>query len=102
MATPNCGGTVVSITVDRFREEVKTAKTTFVLKRFQDCPYYRRHRFGCFTQRMSVFAGYGVVARNITGMYAGIDVKGKVVLVMVNVGFWNPEPYFQRQDHDLL
>lgn len=71
---------------------VKSAKGTFTLKAFDDYvistdktdPDIR------FENTELVFAGYGVVAPEYNwNDYEGLDVKGKVVLVMVNdPGFW--------------
>ncbi len=79
---------MVSITVDPDSVmKVKTAKKTFELKRFQDFVITTENTDSVISldQDELVFAGYGVVAPEYNwNDYAGIDVKGKVVLVMVN------------------
>lgn len=79
---------MVSITVDPDSVmKVKTAKKTFELKRFQDFVITTENTDSVISldQDQLIFAGYGVVAPEYNwNDYAGIDVKGKVVLVMVN------------------
>jgi Zn-dependent M28 family amino/carboxypeptidase len=73
--------------------QVKSAKGNFDLKAFDD--------YVIWTDKTSdvslsgnelVFAGYGVVAPEYNwNDYEGIDVKGKVVMVMVNDPGWNTD-----------
>jgi len=79
---------MVNITVDPDSiMEVTTAKTTFSLKRFQDFVIITETTDSVVSLDRDelVFAGYGVVAPEYNwNDYSGINVKGKVVLVMVN------------------
>ena len=79
---------MVNITVDPDSiMKVKTAKGSFNLKRFQDFVITTENTDSVISldQDELIFAGYGVVAPEYNwNDYAGIDVKGKVVLVMVN------------------
>lgn len=72
--------------------EVKSAKGSFRLKAFDDYIIWtdKADPKQSFDQSELVFAGYGVVAPEYNwNDYAGLDVKGKVVMVMVNdPGFW--------------
>lgn len=71
---------------------VTSAKGNFTLKAFDDYVIWTDKTDSVETLDNSelVFAGYGVVSpENNWNDYAGLDVKGKVVLVMVNdPGFW--------------
>ncbi len=72
--------------------QVKSAKGTFNLKAFDDYIIWTDKTDSSIRLNDAelVFAGYGVVAPEYNwNDYAGLDVKGKVVLVMVNdPGFW--------------
>ncbi len=72
--------------------EVKSAKGTFNLKAFDDYIIWTDKTDSSISLNNTdlVFAGYGVVAPEYNwNDYAGLDVKGKVVMVMVNdPGFW--------------
>lgn len=72
--------------------QVKSAKGTFNLKAFDDYIIWTDKTDSSISLNDAelVFAGYGVVAPEYNwNDYAGLDVKGKVVLVMVNdPGFW--------------
>lgn len=72
--------------------QVKSAKGTFNLKAFDDYIIWTDKTDSSISLNNSelVFAGYGVVAPEYNwNDYAGLDVKGKVVMVMVNdPGFW--------------
>ena len=72
--------------------EVKSAKGNFSLKAFDDYVIWTDKTDSLITLDNSevVFAGYGVVApENNWNDYEGLDVKGKVVMVMVNdPGYW--------------
>ncbi len=72
--------------------QVKSAKGNFSLKAFDDYIIWTDKTDSSINLDNSelVFAGYGVVSpENNWNDYAGLDVKGKVVLVMVNdPGFW--------------
>ena len=66
---------------------VKTSRGNFILRRSADYVFSTEKTDSLITLRNDViiFAGYGVVAPEYNwNDYAGIDVKGKVVLVMVN------------------
>jgi Zn-dependent M28 family amino/carboxypeptidase len=71
---------------------VQSAKGNFTLKAFDDYVIWTDKTDSAISLDNSelVFAGYGVVApENNWNDYAGLDVKGKVVMVMVNdPGFW--------------
>jgi Zn-dependent M28 family amino/carboxypeptidase len=71
---------------------VKSSKTSFNLKAYDDYIIWTDKTEPEISLDNSelVFAGYGVVAPEYNwNDYAGLDVKGKVVLVMVNdPGFW--------------
>jgi Zn-dependent M28 family amino/carboxypeptidase len=73
--------------------EVTSPKGNFSLKAFDDYIVWTDKTDPEINVKESelVFAGYGVVAPEYNwNDYAGIDVKGKVVLVMVNdPGFWS-------------
>ena len=73
--------------------EVKSAKGNFSLKAFDDYVIWTDKTDGNISLENTplIFAGYGVVAPEYNwNDYAGLDVKGKVVLVMVNdPGFWS-------------
>lgn len=72
--------------------QVKSSKGNFSLKAFKDYIIWTDKTDSSFTLDNAdlVFAGYGVVAPEYNwNDYAGLDVKGKVVMVMVNdPGFW--------------
>lgn len=72
--------------------QVKSNKGSFTLKAFDDYIFWTDKTDSSFTLDNAdlVFAGYGVVAPEYNwNDYAGLDVKGKVVMVMVNdPGFW--------------
>ncbi len=72
--------------------QVKSAKGNFDLKAFDDYILWtdKTDPEVSLQDNELVFAGYGVVAPEYNwNDYAGIDVKGKVVLVMVNDPGWN-------------
>ncbi len=73
--------------------QVYSPKGTSTLKAFDDYVIWTDRTEPNITLDKSelVFAGYGVVAPEYNwNDYAGLDVKGKVVLVMVNdPGFWS-------------
>lgn len=72
--------------------QVKSAKGNFNLKAFDDYIIWtdKTDSSISLSEAELVFAGYGVVAPEYNwNDYAGLDVKGKVVMVMVNdPGFW--------------
>jgi Zn-dependent M28 family amino/carboxypeptidase len=72
---------------------VKSAKTSFSLKAFDDYVTWTNKTDSNISLENNdlVFAGYGVVApEHNWNDYDGLDVKGKVVMVMVNdPGFWS-------------
>ncbi len=72
--------------------QVNSAKGTFNLKAFDDYIIWTDKTDSSIRLNDAelVFAGYGVVAPEYNwNDYAGLDVKGKVVMVMVNdPGFW--------------
>lgn len=72
--------------------QVKSAKGIFNLKAFDDYIIWTDKTDSSISLNAAelVFAGYGVVAPEYNwNDYAGLDVKGKVVMVMVNdPGFW--------------
>ena len=72
--------------------QVKSGKGSFMLKAFDDYIVWTDKTDSSFTLDNAdlVFAGYGVVAPEYNwNDYAGLDVRGKVVMVMVNdPGFW--------------
>lgn len=72
--------------------QVKSAKGTFNLKAFDDYIIWTDKTDSSISLNVAelIFAGYGVVAPEYNwNDYAGLNVKGKVVLVMVNdPGFW--------------
>lgn len=72
--------------------QVKSAKGNFNLKAFDDYIIWTDKTDSSISLNDAelVFAGYGVVAPEYNwNDYAGLDVKGKVVMVMVNdPGFW--------------
>ena len=72
--------------------EIKTAKEKFTLKAFDDYVIWTEKTDSIINLSNTpvVFAGYGVVAPEYQwNDYAGLDVKGKIVLVMVNdPGYW--------------
>jgi Zn-dependent M28 family amino/carboxypeptidase len=73
--------------------QVKSAKGNFTLKAFDDYIIWTDKTDSSITVDNAelVFAGYGVVAPEYNwNDYAGLDVKGKVVMVMVNdPGYWS-------------
>lgn len=79
--------------------EVKSPKGTFTLKGFDDYVLWTDKTDSIINidQSEVVFAGYGVVAPEYNwNDYAGTDVKGKIVLVMVN------DPGFNAGDTTLF
>ncbi len=72
--------------------QVKSAKGSFNLNAFDDYIIWTDKTDSSISLNEAelVFAGYGVVAPEYNwNDYAGLDVKGKVVMVMVNdPGFW--------------
>ncbi len=79
--------------------EVKTAKGNFTLKGYDDYVLWTDKADSVinFENSEVVFAGYGVVAPEYNwNDYAGIDVKNKIVLVMVN------DPGFNADDSSLF
>ncbi len=72
---------------------VKSAKGNFTLKAYDDYIIWtdKTDSSISLTNNELVFAGYGVVAPEYNwNDYEGLDVKGKVVMVMVNdPGFWS-------------
>lgn len=72
--------------------QVKSAKSSFSLKAYDDYIIWTDKTDSAISLDNSelVFAGYGVVAPEYNwNDYEGLDVKGKVVMVMVNdPGFW--------------
>ena len=78
---------------------VQSAKSNFQLKGYDDYAIWtdRTDPAQSFTSDELIFAGYGVVAPEYNwNDYAGIDVKGKVVLVLVN------DPGFNAGDTTLF
>ncbi|MEO8173380.1 MAG: peptidase M28, partial [Sediminibacterium sp.] len=74
--------------------QVKSAKGNFDLKAFDDYILWTDKTDAqlSLSDNELVFAGYGVVAPEYNwNDYAGIDVKGKVVMVMVNDPGWNTD-----------
>ena len=73
--------------------QVQSAKGNFTLKAFDDYIIWTDKTDSSISLDKSelVFAGYGVVAPEYNwNDYQGLDVKGKVVMVMVNdPGFWS-------------
>jgi Zn-dependent M28 family amino/carboxypeptidase len=73
--------------------EVKSKKSDYFLQAFNEYVIWTNKTDERITLENTpvVFAGYGVVAPEYNwNDYEGLDVKGKVVLVMVNdPGFWN-------------
>jgi Zn-dependent M28 family amino/carboxypeptidase len=72
--------------------QVKSSKGDFTLKAYDDYIIWtdKPDSTERFDNTPVVFAGYGVVAPEYNwNDYAGLDVKGKIVIVMVNdPGFW--------------
>lgn len=72
--------------------QVKSAKSNFTLKAFDEYIIWTDKTDPSISLENTelIFAGYGVVAPEYNwNDYEGIDVKGKVVMVMVNdPGFW--------------
>jgi len=71
---------------------VKTAKTSFDLQNINDFVLWteRTDTLNTLKDDDLVFAGYGVVAPEFNwNDYAGLNVKGKVVMVMVNDPGWD-------------
>ena len=72
--------------------QVQSAKENFILKAYDDYIIWtdKTDTSISFNNSELVFAGYGVVAPEYKwNDYEGLDVKGKVVMVMVNdPGFW--------------
>ena len=73
--------------------QVKSAKGNFTLKAYDDYIMWTDKTDSVINLNNNelVFAGYGVVAPEYNwNDYEGLDVKGKVVMVMVNdPGFWS-------------
>lgn len=73
--------------------QVRSAKGNFTLKAFDDYIIWTDKTDSVINMDNAelVFAGYGVVAPEYNwNDYAGLDVKGKVVMVMVNdPGYWS-------------
>ena len=73
--------------------QVKSAKGNFTLKAYDDYIIWTDKTDSSISLNNNelVFAGYGVVAPEYNwNDYEGLDVKGKVVMVMVNdPGFWS-------------
>ena len=73
--------------------QVKSAKGNFTLKAYDDYIIWTDKTDSSISLNTNelVFAGYGVVAPEYNwNDYEGLDVKGKVVMVMVNdPGFWS-------------
>jgi Zn-dependent M28 family amino/carboxypeptidase len=73
--------------------QVRSAKGNFTLKAFDDYIIWTDKTDSSISLENTelVFAGYGVVAPEYNwNDYEGLDVKGKVVMVMVNdPGFWS-------------
>ena len=73
--------------------QVKSAKGNFTLKAYDDYIIWTDKTDSSISLNSNelVFAGYGVVAPEYNwNDYEGLDVKGKVVMVMVNdPGFWS-------------
>ncbi|AXY78746.1 M20/M25/M40 family metallo-hydrolase [Paraflavitalea soli] len=79
--------------------QVESAKGKFTLKGYDDYVIWTDRTDSLITLDKSdlVFAGYGVVAPEYNwNDYAGLDVKGKVVLVLVN------DPGFNSGDSSLF
>jgi Zn-dependent M28 family amino/carboxypeptidase len=79
--------------------QVQSSKGKFSLKGFDDYAIWtdRTDSIQSFNNDELIFAGYGVVAPEYNwNDYAGIDVKGKVVLVLVN------DPGFNSGDTTLF
>ena len=79
--------------------EVQSPKGLFALKGYDDYAIWTDHTdsIQSFQNDELIFAGYGVVAPEYNwNDYAGIDVKGKVVLVLVN------DPGFNAGDTGLF
>ncbi len=76
-----------------FTMQVQSPQGTSILKAFDDYVIWtdRTEESITLDKAELVFADYGVVAPEYNwNDYAGLDVKGKVVLVMVNdPGFWS-------------
>jgi Zn-dependent M28 family amino/carboxypeptidase len=73
--------------------QVKSAKGNFDLKAFDDYVIWTDKTGDVsLSDNELVFAGYGVVAPEYNwNDYEGLDVKGKVVMVMVNDPGWNTD-----------
>ena len=73
--------------------QVKSTKSNFTLKAYDDYIIWTNKTDSNISLENTelVFAGYGVVAPEYNwNDYEGLDVKGKVVMVMVNdPGFWS-------------
>jgi Zn-dependent M28 family amino/carboxypeptidase len=90
---------LVNITCEAEPEMKISGKSSFKLKGFDDYILYSEKAEDSQTLDASeiVFAGYGIVAPEYNwNDYANIDVKGKVVLVMVN------DPGYGTQDDKLF
>ena len=82
--------------------EVKSGKGNFSLKAFDEYVIWtdKTDPNVSLENTPLIFAGYGVVAPEYNwNDYAGLDVKGKVVLVMVNdPGFWSGDTTLFKGD----
>ena len=91
---------MVKITTDASPQmEVKSANEKFTLKGFDDYVIWTDKTDSAISLKEDelVFAGYGVVAPEYNwNDYAGLDVKGKVVMVLVN------DPGFNAGDSSLF
>ncbi len=91
---------MVKITTDASPQmEVKSANEKFTLKGFDDYVLWTDKTDSAISLKEDelVFAGYGVVAPEYNwNDYAGLDVKGKVVMVLVN------DPGFNAGDSSLF
>jgi Zn-dependent M28 family amino/carboxypeptidase len=79
--------------------QVKAAKGSFTLKGFDDYVIWtdKTDTAISLNEHDLVFAGYGVIAPEYNwNDYAGLDVKGKVVMVLVN------DPGFNSSDRSLF
>ena len=85
---------MVSIVANAAPEmKINSAKGNFTLKAFDDYVVWsdKPDSVESWNNSELIFAGYGVVAPEYNwNDYAGLDVKGKIVVVMVNdPGFWS-------------
>ncbi len=87
--------------------QVTSAKGNFTLKGLDDYVIWtdKTDSMVSLNNNEVVFAGYGVVAPEYNwNDYEGLDVKGKVVLILVNDPGFNAgdSTLIQRKDNDLL